>query len=56
MDSIEFKRLINNFRFADVDEKIDMYINSEGLSREQYKELLKLFPLDELHKLEEALG
>jgi len=44
------------FRNADTDTKISMYVNAEDLSQTQYKELLRLFPMQELSKLEAALG
>lgn len=44
------------FRHADTDMKIKMYMDAEGLTQAQYKELLRLFPLDALNKLEAAMG
>ena len=55
MELTDFEHLKLRFRDGNVDEKIDMYITAEGLSQTQYKELLKLFPLDALSRLEEAL-
>lgn len=56
MELTAFEDMKRQFRDADVDAKIDMYITAEGLSQTQYKELLKLFPLNELNRLEEALA
>lgn len=56
MELMEFEAMKLQFKNADVDDKIDMYISADGLSQTQYKELLKLFPLNELSKLEEALA
>ena len=56
MESQEFTRVAERFSNATVDGKIDIYISTEGLSQAQYKELLKMFPLNELHRLEEALA
>jgi hypothetical protein len=33
-----------------------MYVSAEDLTQTQYKELLRLFPINELKKLEEALA
>jgi hypothetical protein len=51
----DFNKTLSEFSQAGLDEKINIYVNSEGLSQEQYRELLKLFPLDELDRLEKAL-
>ena len=56
MELSAFENMKARFREADVDTKIDMYIGAEGLSQTQYKELLRLFPLNELNRLEEALA
>jgi hypothetical protein len=56
MASKDFKEIKKDFALADVPGKIDVYINAEGLTQEQYKELLRMFPLDQLGQLEEALG
>jgi hypothetical protein len=56
MDTAEFQKVINEFNTASLDRKIDIYIGTEGLSQEQYRELLRMFPLNELQKLEEALA
>lgn len=55
MNATEFEKMRADFEKADVDRKVDIYVNAEGLSQEQYKELLRFFPLNELHKLEAAL-
>ena len=56
MEIRAFDALKNRFLQADTEEKIDIYIEAEGLTQSQYKELLQLFPLTDLHKLEAALG
>lgn len=56
MELKAFEALKATFRSADTDAKIDMYINANNLSQTQYKELLRLFPLNELYRLEAALG
>ena len=56
MEIIDFMNMKKKFADADVDSKINMYISAEGLSQTQYRELLQLFPLNELGKLEAALS
>ena len=56
MEYNEFEILKNQFKAADTEKKIDLYLETEGLSQDQYKELLKEFPLHELHKLEEEIA
>ena len=56
MDQDNFNKIKQDFESADTDRKIQMYITARGLSGAQYKELLRMFPLDELHRLEEAMG
>ena len=56
MELMSFENMKTQFQEADVDTKIEMYIAAEGLSQTQYKELLKLFPLSALDRLEEALA
>ena len=56
MEYVEFIRMKERFKEADTTGKIEMYVQAEGLNHSQYKELLTLFPLNELGRLEEALG
>ena len=56
MEITAFENMKKRFQEADIDTKIDMYIAAEGLSQTQYRELLKLFPLNALNLLEEALA
>ena len=55
MDLMQFKQLKEKYRSVDTDEKVGIYTNTEGLTQTQYSELLALFPLNELNKLEQAL-
>jgi len=55
MEIVEFEKVKSEFSSADVERKVEMYVSAEGLTQEQYKELLKLFPVAQLHLLEEAL-
>jgi len=56
METSIFETFKIKFRHADTDTKIKMYVEAEGLTQAQYKELLRLFPLNDLNKLEAALG
>lgn len=56
MDYVEFVKMKERFRTADTAGKIEIYVNASGLSQTQYKELLVMFPMRELSKLEEALS
>lgn len=56
MSSVNFEDLKNKFINSDLDEKIRIYTTTEGLSVEQFKELLKYYPIQHLSKLEKALG
>ena len=56
MDNAEFAKMRDNFKNADIPGKIEIYVNAQGLDIAQYRELLTLFPVNELGKLEEALG
>ena len=56
MERTEFETMKIKFRNADTDSKIDMYVSAEDLTQTQYKELLRMFPINELAKLEHALG
>ena len=55
MENIVFTQLKKDFAEADVEGKIEIYVNAEGLSHDEYKELLKLYPISELGRLEAAL-
>ena len=52
----DFEDIKKRFSEADVDEKIEIYTSVRGLSIEQYKELLSIFPIKYLEKLERAMG
>jgi len=56
MELKAFESLKKQFYDADTEAKITMYVETEGLTQTQYKELLRLFPLSDLNKLEAALG
>ena len=56
MEIVDFVNMKEQFADADVDSKINMYVSAQGLSATQYRELLQLFPLNELGRLEAALS
>ncbi|WDV44273.1 hypothetical protein PV797_12130 [Clostridiaceae bacterium M8S5] len=51
-----FQEIKNKFQNADLDEKIRIYTTTSGLSVQEFKELLKMFPLKHLDKLERAMA
>ena len=55
MEDARFEALKKRFNAADTDTKIDIYVNGEELTHSQYKELLRMFPLSDLKRLEAAL-
>ena len=56
MELFEFQDLKNKYKDMSVDDKIKIYTTTQGLTQSQYRELLKLFPINELNKLEMALS
>ena len=56
MSTVNFEEIKRNFINADLDEKIRIYTTTEDLSVEQFRELLKYYPIQHLSKLEKALG
>jgi len=56
METAAFETYKIQFRHADCDTKIQMYVDAENLTQTQYKELLRMFPIGELNKLEAALA
>lgn len=50
-----FYEIKDRFIAADLDMKIEIYTSVQGLSVEQYKELLSVFPIKHLDKLDKAL-
>lgn len=51
-----FQEIKEKFNAADIDEKIEIYTTVQGLTVEQYKELLRMFPIKYLDRLEKAMG
>jgi len=52
----DFASLKERFKNASLDEKIEIYTTTSGLTVNQFKELLRLFPLQHLDKLEKAMS
>lgn len=51
-----FDEIKNDFINASLDEKIRIYTTTEGLTVEQFKELLAYYPIKHLDKLERAVN
>ncbi|WP_192930107.1 hypothetical protein [Alkaliphilus pronyensis] len=56
MSTTNFQEIKQRFIQADVDGKIEIYTTTQGLTVDEFKELLKHFPLQHLDKLERAMG
>jgi len=54
-NTMDFEHVKEEFSNASVDRKVELYVSAEGLTQEQYKDLLRLFPTDKLSLLEQAL-
>lgn len=55
MEMADFEKVLEQFQKEDVEGMIDMYISTEGLTQDQYKSMLKFFPIGEIPRLEAAL-
>ena len=51
----EFENIKEEFKQSDLSGKIKIYTTTSGLSVDQFKELLRLYPLQYLDKLEKAM-
>ena len=56
METSEFIKVKEKFKNADVNGKIDIYINTSGLTLEQYTALLHDFPKEAIDELDKRLG
>ena len=56
MPTVNFDEIKTKFINAELDEKIRIYTTTEGLSVNEFRELLKYYPIQHLSKLEKALG
>ncbi len=52
----EFEAIKENFINADLNEKIRIYTTTQGLTVDQFKELLRHFPIKHLDQLERAMA
>jgi hypothetical protein len=52
----KFEDIKKEFINASLEEKIKIYSSTQGLTVEQFKELLAYFPIKHLDKLEEAVN
>lgn len=51
-----FEHILERFKEANLDQKIEIYTSVKGLSVEQFKELLRYFPIKELGRLEKMMA
>lgn len=56
MAAVDFNKIKQEFIDSDVDGKIRIYTTTEGLSVDQFRELLRYYPIQYLSKLEKAMG
>ncbi|MCT4688157.1 hypothetical protein [Vallitalea sp.] len=56
MEQKQFTKFFENYKHADVDRKIELYCSTQGLSENQYMQLLRAFPVNKIPKLEKALS
>ena len=56
MQKDDFIKLKLKFAQADLSGKIAIYTETPDLSAGQYKELLRMYPIDHLQELEQALA
>ena len=56
MQKDDFIKLKLKFAQADLSGKIAIYTETPDLSAAQYKELLRMYPIDHLNELEQALA
>lgn len=54
-ENLDFEIIREKFKNADLKEKINIYTTTSGLTVDQFKELLRLYPLQHLDKLERAM-
>lgn len=54
--NINFEAVKEQFKNSSLDEQIRIYTTTSGLTVEQFKELLKYFPIQHLDKLEKAMA
>lgn len=55
MDYKDFEKLKERFSRANTDEKVSLYVNTSGLTKDQYRELLEMYPKKDWNLLDQAL-
>ncbi len=55
-NSVDFSSLKERFKNANLEDKIEIYTTTSGITVDQFKELLRMFPLQHLDKLEKAMA
>ncbi|MCT4545295.1 MAG: hypothetical protein N4A63_17315 [Vallitalea sp.] len=55
MEQNQFNKFFQSYKNADVDRKIELYCSTQGLSENQYMQLLRAFPVNKIPQLEKAL-
>ena len=55
MDYSKFEQLKKKFAKANTDEKVSLYVNTPYLTKDQYRELLEMYPKSEWNLLDQAL-
>lgn len=55
MDYKDFEKLKERFSRANTDEKVSIYVNTPGLTKDQYRELLEMYPKKDWNLLDQAL-
>lgn len=51
-----FQHIVDRFQAADLQKKIEIYTTVQGFTVEQYRELLRYFPIKHIGELEKAMG
>lgn len=51
-----FEEIKKKFQEANIDEKVEIYTTVRDLTVDQYKELLRMYPIKHLDKLERAMA
>ena len=54
MDYKDFEKLKERFSRANTDEKVSLYVNTPGLTKDQYRELLEMYPKKDWNLLDQA--
>ena len=55
MEYKAFQALKEKFAKANIEEKIALYVNTPDLQKDQYRELLQMYPKDKFNLLDQAL-